>query len=71
MRLHPDPNNPGTNTVDVEPLAGRVVVFESGKQMHEVCESVLGADRLALTLWVEYEEGWQQPSREMLPAITH
>lgn len=29
LRLHPDPNNPGGDTVDVEPIAGRVVVFES------------------------------------------
>ena len=69
LRLHPDPNHPGENTVDVEPIAGRVVVFESGKQMHEVREAYMGADRLALTLWVEYEEAWQAPDREMLPAL--
>ena len=69
LRIHPDPNHPDTDTVDVEPLAGRIVAFESGKVMHEVRESVLGADRLALTLWVEYEEAWQEPDREMLPAL--
>ena len=69
LRLHPDPNNPGTDTVDIAPIAGRVVVFESGKQMHEVCESVPGSSRLALTLWVEYEEAWQPPQRSMLPAL--
>ena len=71
LRLHPDPNNPGTNTFDVEPLAGRLVIFESGKQMHEVLESSLGADRIALTLWVEYEEAWQKPDKDMMPSLTH
>lgn len=71
LRLHPDPNNPGTDTVDVEPIAGRIVIFESGKQMHEVCESIHGADRLALTLWVEYEEGWREPEKGMMPALQH
>ena len=69
LRLHPDPNNPGEGCVDIEPVAGRLVIFESGKQMHEVCESALGADRLALTLWVEYEEGWREPEKDMMPAI--
>ena len=45
---------------DVEPIAGRVVVFQSGLQMHEVLESAAGADRVALTLWVEYEDSWQR-----------
>ena len=57
----PGGSAPGGETVDIEPLAGRVVVFESGKQMHEVRESAV--DRLALTLWVEYEEAWQEPGR--------
>ena len=69
LRLHPDPNHPGENTVDVEPIAGRVVVFESGKQMHEVREAFMGADRLALTLWVEYGEDWQKPAEGMMPAL--
>ena len=41
--------------VDVPPLPGRVVIFQSGKQMHEVCKSSPGHHRLAITLWVEYE----------------
>ncbi len=69
LRLHPDPNNPGTDTVDIEPIAGRVVVFESGKQMHEVMPTAAGFDRLTLTLWVEYEEAWQEPEKNMLPAL--
>jgi hypothetical protein len=69
LRLHPDPNSPGEDCVDVEPLAGRLVVFESGKCMHEVCEAMPGCDRLALTLWVEYEEAWQQPERNMMPVL--
>ena len=50
-------------------MTRKVIVFESGKQMHEVCESTLGADRLALTLWVEYEEEWKNPEADMMPAI--
>ena len=69
LRLHPDANKPGDDCVDVEPLAGRVIIFESGKCMHEVCESTLGHDRLALTLWVEYEEAWQQPEKDMMPTL--
>ena len=38
-------------------------------QMHEVRESTIGHDRLAITLWVEYEEDWQKPDREMMPAL--
>ena len=77
LRLHP-PDRASGAPVDVAPLGGRVVVFQSGKrhtraalrwnaamtslgaslpigkQLHEVlpCD---GADRLALTLWCEYE----------------
>ena len=69
LRLHPDVNRPGEGTLDVEPIAGRIVVFESGKQMHEVMASAHGADRIALTLWVEYEDAWQQPDRSMMPAL--
>ena len=69
LRLHPDVNRPGEGTIDVEPIAGRIVVFESGKQMHEVMASAHGADRIALTLWVEYEDAWQQPDRSMMPAL--
>lgn len=54
LRLHPAGGEGGGGSVDVAPIGGRVVVFQSGKQMHEVlpCE---GRDRLALTLWCEYE----------------
>ena len=38
---------------DVEPVAGRLVVFESGRQLHEV-RPCSRQDRLALTLWVEH-----------------
>ena len=69
LRLHPDPNNPGEGCVDVEPLAGRIVLFESGKCMHEVCESTPGNDRLALTLWVEYADAWQEPDKAMMPTL--
>ena len=57
LRLHPDSPSDGP-VIDVAPVAGRVVIFESGRKMHEVQESALGADRLALTLWVEYEDAW-------------
>lgn len=58
LRLHPESGSTAP-IVDVAPIAGRVVVFQSGRQMHEVCESAKGYDRLALTLWVEYEDSWQ------------
>jgi hypothetical protein len=69
LRLHPSPDSVGDETIDVEPIAGRVVVFESGKQMHEVLESKDGAGRLALTLWVEYEDAWHAPEKGMMPTI--
>ena len=31
--------------------------------MHEVLESAAGADRVALTLWVEYEDDWREEER--------
>ena len=65
LRLHPPADGAGAEPVDVEPIAGRLVVFESGRQMHEVCESRAGADRLALTLWVEYEEGWSDTNNDV------
>lgn len=53
-----------TTTIrDVEPIAGRVVIFQSGQVMHEVLESAAGADRVALTLWVEYEDDWREEER--------
>ena len=42
-------------TTDVAPRGGRLVIFKSGEQMHEVMPAV-GVDRLAITLWVEYGE---------------
>lgn len=57
LRLH---NADGPHQ-DVAPLAGRVVVFESGRQLHEVLPAQ--EDRLAITLWVEYEEEWRPEER--------
>ena len=73
LRLHPDQGGTAgaadataagaaEGVVDVAPTAGRVVIFQSGKQMHEVLESTAGADRVALTLWVEYEGEWREES---------
>mmetsp|Transcript_38129 Transcript_38129/g.86456 ORF Transcript_38129/g.86456 Transcript_38129/m.86456 type:complete len:117 (+) Transcript_38129:940-1290(+) len=66
LRLHPSVADGGP-AIDVEPWAGRVVVFESGNQVHEVLPSNAGSERLALTLWVEYDDEWQPqnfPRRE-------
>lgn len=52
LRLHPDDDK--APRVDVEPIGGRIVVFRSGTQVHEVMPCK-GRDRLALTLWCEYE----------------
>ena len=49
LRLHSTP----TSFVDVEPVAGRVVIFPSATQQHEVLPCTEG-ERIALTLWVEY-----------------
>jgi len=59
LRLHPSEYDPArplapTEKVDIEPIAGRLVVFASGHQLHEVMAS-RHAGRIALTLWVEYE----------------
>ena len=63
LRLHPADRTAspaatagGAAPVDVEPTAGRMVLFDAGKQMHEVlpCRGE-GVERLALTLWIEYE----------------
>lgn len=40
-------------SIDVAPVAGRIVIFDSAKQLHEVLPTTSGAERLALTLWVE------------------
>ena len=42
-------------TVDVAPLAGRIVLFHSRETRHEVMPCTAG-ERVALTLWVEYAE---------------
>ena len=42
LRLHPSKGAGiplGAEPVDVEPIAGRVVIFESGRQLHEVCRT--------------------------------
>ena len=62
LRIHPSqqrqPSLPlaPTTVTDVEPLAGRLVIFQAGDCMHEVMPS-RHEGRLALTLWVEYDEG--------------
>lgn len=62
LRLHPADRTSGSaangvaQPVDVEPTAGRMVIFNSGSQMHEVLPCLgEGTERLALTLWIEYE----------------
>ena len=40
--------------VDIAPLAGRVVIFQSAHVLHEVRPCTGARGRLALTLWVEY-----------------
>lgn len=61
LRLHVDRNSnasedPDTASyVDVEPVAGRLVVFSSQKVMHEVmpvAEDGDSASRFAITLWI-------------------
>lgn len=63
LRLHPTAPGeaPGTidrsaPTRDIEPIAGRMVIFPAATQMHEVLPCAKG-ERLALTLWVDYAEG--------------
>ena len=40
------------STIDISPTAGRLVLFASREVVHEVLPTT-GAERLALTLWVE------------------
>lgn len=54
LRLHPNPLG-SAPTVDVEPTCGRIVIFPSATQHHEVLSCTKG-ERLALTLWVDYAE---------------
>ena len=42
--------------IDVAPIAGRVVIFPSATMLHEVLPTTGGAERLALTLWVEHAQ---------------
>ena len=62
LRLHPftggAPVAAGNEVppVDVEPVAGRLVLFQSRGTPHEVLPCTQG-ERLALTLWVEHAEG--------------
>jgi len=55
---HSKPHHPAkagiSNTVDVAPIGGRIIIFPSATMMHEVLPCKGGAERLALTLWVEY-----------------
>lgn len=53
LRTYLEDEHPGEGTVDVEPIAGRVVIFHSRDVPHEVLPS--DVDRFALTLWVEWE----------------
>lgn len=76
LRLHPSAANAATSapvgvaSVDVAPLAGRLVLFPSATQYHEVLPCTGCAERLALTLWVEFgddaarsgEAGERQPT---------
>ncbi|KAL1528060.1 hypothetical protein AB1Y20_009426 [Prymnesium parvum] len=59
LRLHPSKGMAIKEPLDVEPIAGRVVIFESGRQLHEVLPTKMGVDRYALTLWVEYDGEWE------------
>ena len=43
-----------SETIDVSPVAGRIVIFPSAVMLHEVLPVTGGAERLALTLWVEH-----------------
>ena len=60
LRLHPNAANAATSApvgvapVDVAPLAGRLVLFPSATEYHEVLPCTGCAERLALTLWVEF-----------------
>jgi hypothetical protein len=69
LRLHPNAANAahaahaanaatsapvGVAPVDLAPLAGRLVLFPSATQYHEVLPCTGCAERLALTLWVEF-----------------
>jgi predicted 2-oxoglutarate/Fe(II)-dependent dioxygenase YbiX len=58
LRLHPTPMG-SAPTRDVDPVAGRLVLFPSATQMHEVLPATEG-ERLALTLWVDYADGEQK-----------
>ena len=61
LRIHPsEPRNPAlplapSTPLEVDPIAGRLVIFQAGECMHEVLPS-RHEGRLALTLWVEREE---------------
>jgi len=54
LRLHPEEGDPAP-PVDVAPLGGRLVIFPSRTQRHEVLPCT-ESERLALTLWVEYAD---------------
>lgn len=54
LRLHPPKHALDEPAVELEPVAGRLVLFPSATQLHEVLPCSQG-ERLALTLWVEFE----------------
>lgn len=62
LRLHPSLIGSGKH-VDVEPLLGRVVVFPSGTQRHEVLPCTSG-ERVALTLWVDHVVAYDSPAED-------
>ncbi|KAL1510936.1 hypothetical protein AB1Y20_005764 [Prymnesium parvum] len=53
LRVYPPE---GGQARDVEPISGRLVLFQSRHVPHEVLPCTQGAERLAVTLWVEYAE---------------
>lgn len=59
----PQPSQPPPQqeAFDIEPLAGRLVLFPSGTQYHEVLPCTRG-ERLALTLWVEHQQAHNRPT---------
>ena len=53
----PSPPSAQPPYLDIAPVAGRIVIFRSSTQLHEVlpCKGS-GTERLALTLWIEHAE---------------
>jgi len=57
LRIHPTTAQraEGMKPVDIDPVAGRLVLFQSAMVPHEV-RQVHQGERLALTLWLEYAD---------------